>query len=70
VNALSTSVFDLPDRLAAKGDPALIGADEEHLAAIAESLEHSISELSDRLEAARRLRRDDPGHPATRGAHE
>jgi DNA helicase IV len=54
VNSLSTSVFELPDRLAAKADPALIAADEEHLAAIAESLEHSISELSDRLEATRR----------------
>jgi hypothetical protein len=54
VNALSTSVFDLPDRLAAKADPALIAADERHLAAIAERLEHSISELSDRLEATRR----------------
>jgi DNA helicase IV len=54
VNPLSTSVFDLPDRLAAKADPALIAADEKHLAAIAESLEHSISELSDRLEATRR----------------
>jgi len=54
VNSLSTSVFDLPDRLAAKADPALIAADEEHFAAIAESLEHSISELSDRLEATRR----------------
>ncbi len=54
MNSLSTSVFDLPDRLAAKADPALIAADEKHLAAIAESLEHSISELSDRLEATRR----------------
>ncbi|HZD00933.1 MAG TPA: RNA polymerase recycling motor ATPase HelR [Actinomycetes bacterium] len=54
MNALSTSVFDLPDRLAAKADPALIAADERHLAAIAERLEHSISELSDRLEATRR----------------
>jgi hypothetical protein len=54
VNPLSTSVFDLPDRLAAKADPALIAADEKHFAAIAESLEHSISELSDRLEATRR----------------
>lgn len=54
MNSLSTSVFDLPDRPAAKADPALIAADEKHFAAIAESLEHSISELSDRLEATRR----------------
>jgi hypothetical protein len=54
VNCLSTSVFELPDRLAAKADPALIAGDERHFAAIAERLEQSISELSDRLEAARR----------------
>jgi hypothetical protein len=54
VNSLGTSVFDLPDRLAAKAAPALIAADEKHFAAIAESLEHSIPELSDRLEATRR----------------
>jgi DNA helicase IV len=54
VNSLSTSVFDLPDRLAAKADSELIAADEKHFAAIAESLEHSISTLSDRLEATRR----------------
>jgi hypothetical protein len=54
VNSLSTSVFELPERLAAKADPALIAADEKHFAAIAESLEHSISELSDRLETTRR----------------
>ncbi len=36
---LSTSAFDLPDRLAAKADPALIARDDRHFAAIAESLE-------------------------------
>jgi len=51
VNSLTTSAFDLPDRLAAKADPALIGGDEEHFAAIAESLEQSIADLSGRLEA-------------------
>ncbi len=30
---LTTSVFDLPDHLAAKADPALIAADEQHFAA-------------------------------------
>jgi hypothetical protein len=46
---LITSAFDLPERLAAKGDPALIAGDEERFAAIAESLEQSIAELSGRL---------------------
>src|SRR4051794_38735317 len=54
LNSLPTSVFDLPDRLAAKADPALITADERHFAAIAESLEQSIADLSDRLDAERR----------------
>ena len=54
MNFLTTSAFDLPDRLAAKADPALIADDEQHFAAIAESLEQSIADLSDRLEAERR----------------
>jgi hypothetical protein len=54
VNFLTTSAFDLPDRLAAKADPALIADDEQHFAAIAESLEQSIADLSDRLDAERR----------------
>ncbi|MFJ8624062.1 RNA polymerase recycling motor ATPase HelR [Kitasatospora sp. NPDC093550] len=54
MNPLTTSAFDLPDRLAAKADPALIGGDERHFAAIAESLEGTIAELSDRLDALRR----------------
>ncbi|WP_316521523.1 RNA polymerase recycling motor ATPase HelR [Kitasatospora brasiliensis] len=54
MNRHTTSAFDLPDRLAAKADPALIGEDERHFAAIAESLEQSIAELSDRLDALRR----------------
>ncbi|HET9975316.1 MAG TPA: AAA family ATPase, partial [Streptosporangiaceae bacterium] len=51
---LNTSAFDLPERLAAKGDPALITGDERHFAAIAQTLEQSIAELSGRLEAERR----------------
>ena len=51
MNPLSTSVFNLPGRLAAKADPALIADDEQHFAAIAESLAQSIAELSGRLEA-------------------
>jgi hypothetical protein len=54
VNPLTTSVFDLPQRLAAKADPTLIAADEQHFAALAESLEQSIADLSDRLDAERR----------------
>ena len=46
--------FDLPDRLSAKADPALIAADERHFAAIAESLEQSIADLSGRLDAERK----------------
>ena len=54
MNPLTTSAFDLPGRLAAKADPALIAGDEQHFAAIAESLEQSIAGLSERLEAERR----------------
>jgi hypothetical protein len=54
VNSLTTSAFDLPDRLAAKADPALIAGDEQHFAAIAESLEQSIADLADRLDAERK----------------
>ena len=50
----STSTFDLPDRLAAKADPTLIAADEKHFAAIAASIEQSIAELTDRLDAERK----------------
>jgi DNA helicase IV len=51
VNPLTTRAFDLPARLAAKADPALIAADERHFAAIADSLERSIADLTGRLEA-------------------
>ncbi|MFG2976471.1 RNA polymerase recycling motor ATPase HelR [Streptomyces sp. NPDC048331] len=54
MNSPATSAFDLPVRLAPKADPALIGADERHFAAVAESLERTIAEVSDRLEALRR----------------
>jgi len=46
--------FDLPERLSAKADPALIAGDEKHFAAIAECLEQSILELSIRLDAERK----------------
>jgi DNA helicase IV len=51
---LTTSVFDLPVHLAAKADPSLIARDEQHFAAIAESLEESTARLSTRLDAARK----------------
>ncbi|MFE5892670.1 RNA polymerase recycling motor ATPase HelR [Streptomyces sp. NPDC056462] len=51
---LTTSAFDLPDRLSPKADPKLIAADEQHFAAIARCLEETIAELTDRLDAARR----------------
>jgi hypothetical protein len=54
VNSLTASAFDLPDNLAAKADPALIAGDEQHFAAIAKSLEQSIADLSDRLDAERK----------------
>ena len=51
MNSLTTSAFDLPERLVAKAAPALIADDEQHFAAIAQSLEQSIADLSERLEA-------------------
>jgi hypothetical protein len=54
VAPLTTSAFDLPERLGAKAAPALIARDEQHFAAIAETLERSIAELSDHLDAERR----------------
>jgi hypothetical protein len=53
VNRLS-SVFALPDQLAGKVDPALIADDERHFAAMAESLEQSIADLTARLDAERK----------------
>ncbi|GAA0817384.1 RNA polymerase recycling motor ATPase HelR [Spirilliplanes yamanashiensis] len=54
MNPLIAGAFDLPERLAAKADPALIDVDERHFAAIADSLERVTADLSDRLDAARR----------------
>ncbi|MFE7039018.1 RNA polymerase recycling motor ATPase HelR [Streptomyces atratus] len=50
----TTSAFNLPGHLSPKADPALIVGDEQHFAAIAECLEQSIADLSDRLAAERR----------------
>lgn len=49
----TTSAFDLPEHLAHKADPALVADDERHFAAIERSLQASIADLSDRLDAAR-----------------
>lgn len=54
MDPLTTSVFDLRRHVAAKADPALIGADEEHFAALARSLEETIADLSERLDVERR----------------
>jgi DNA helicase IV len=54
VKSSTTSAFDLPDRLSHKADPNLIAGDERHFAALAECLEQSIAEVSDRLDAERK----------------
>jgi hypothetical protein len=54
MNPLTTSAFDLPDRLFRKADPTLIAGDEQHFAALAESLQQSIADLSDQLDAERK----------------
>jgi hypothetical protein len=54
VTGTRSSVFDLPERLAAKAAPALIARDERHFAEIARSLERSVAELSAHLEAVRK----------------
>ncbi|MFE4770986.1 RNA polymerase recycling motor ATPase HelR [Streptomyces sp. NPDC056713] len=50
----TTSAFRLPERLSSKADATLIAGDEAHFAAIASSLDQTITELSDRLDALRR----------------
>jgi hypothetical protein len=51
---VTTNVFNLPDHLGAKADPALIAGDDQHLAAVAESLAQQIADLSDQLDAQRK----------------
>ncbi|WP_330473294.1 RNA polymerase recycling motor ATPase HelR [Terrabacter sp. C0L_2] len=50
----TTSAFDLRDHLTPKADPALIGHDESQFAAIAQTMDQTVTELSERLDAARR----------------
>jgi hypothetical protein len=54
VNPVTTSAFDLPENLSHKADPRLIADDEQHFAAVADSIELSIADLTDRLDAERR----------------
>jgi hypothetical protein len=54
VTSVSTRAFDLPAHLAAKADPSLIAQDEQHFAAMTDSLDHTIADLTDRLEVARK----------------
>jgi DNA helicase IV len=54
VKPLTTSAFDLSDHLTPKAAPALIAGDEQHFAAIATTLERSITDLSERVDSARR----------------
>ncbi|MFY1633125.1 RNA polymerase recycling motor ATPase HelR [Solwaraspora sp. WMMB335] len=54
VRPATTSAFDLPDRLYAKADPKLIADDERHFAAVAECLDRLSTDLSGRLDAARK----------------
>ncbi len=53
MTSLASTAFDLPDHLAPKADPALVAGDEQHFAAIAESLEQTIADLSGRLDEER-----------------
>ena len=61
---MSSHAFALPDRLAAKADPALIGLDEEHFAAIAATLQRQREQLSARLDALRLADDDEEGQAA------
>ncbi|MEU6995094.1 RNA polymerase recycling motor ATPase HelR [Streptomyces sp. NPDC046465] len=54
MNPQATSAFNLPANLSAKADTALIDADDRHFAAIAESLDQTITELSGRLDDLRK----------------
>jgi DNA helicase IV len=51
---VTTTAFNLPKHLVAKANPALIAGDEQHLAAVAESLKEQIADLSERLDAERK----------------
>jgi hypothetical protein len=50
----NASVFDLPEQLAYKAVPASIADDDAHFAAISESIQSSIAELTSQLDEERR----------------
>jgi hypothetical protein len=54
MNPLNPAAFNLPERLAAKAEPALISRDEEHFSAIANSLETQIADLVRHLDIQRK----------------
>ena len=54
MDPLTTSTFELSGHLARKADPALIARDEQYFADVARTLEETIADLSDRIDAARR----------------
>lgn len=60
MTATATPAFDLPERLAAKADPALVADDERRFAAIGTALRTTTADLAERLDAVRR-------QPAGRG---
>jgi RNA helicase len=49
-----TTAFALSENVSAKADPILVAGDERHFAKIARSLETTIADLAERLDAARR----------------
>ena len=51
---VTTDVFNLPEHLVAKADPALIADDEQHFAAVADALQQQIADLSERLDGQRK----------------
>ena len=51
MNHPSVTAFDLPERLSAKADPALVADDEAHFARIAGTLEDAVATASSRLTA-------------------
>ncbi|HEU4331117.1 MAG TPA: RNA polymerase recycling motor ATPase HelR [Lapillicoccus sp.] len=54
--SLSTNVFELPEHLAAKADPALVADDELHFALIAQTLDQTVADLTARVDATRKER--------------
>ncbi|WP_406111609.1 AAA family ATPase [Streptomyces sp. NBC_01003] len=54
MTSTTTSAFDLAERLSSKADATLISGDEQHFAAIASSLDQTITELSNRLDVLRK----------------